>query len=93
VLDLIEEFRQMVVDRTVFGLVNKGVPINVDQRGNLTEETRKTLAEKVLERLDGLERYEGKKHKLRTIMQCQARNIASFVRGERPTYRPFVGGW
>jgi len=93
VLDLIEEFRQMVVDRTVFGLVNKGVAVAVDGRGNLTEQTRKTLAQKVLDRLEGLERYEGKKHRLRTIIQGQARKLATFVRGERSKYLPFIGGW
>lgn len=37
VLDLIEEFRQMVVDRTLIGLVNKGVKIAQEERGGLTD--------------------------------------------------------
>ncbi|MFN8485244.1 MAG: CRISPR-associated endonuclease Cas1 [Anaerolineae bacterium] len=93
VLDLIEEFRQPAVDRTVFGLLNKGVAIEVDEEGRLTLETRRTLAEKVLARQAGLERYEGKKHTLKAILACQAAHIATFVRGERPTYQPFVAGW
>ncbi|MGH2592581.1 MAG: CRISPR-associated endonuclease Cas1, partial [Anaerolineae bacterium] len=40
-LDFIEEFRQPVVDRTVFGLVNKGVKLEQDERGLLTVETRR----------------------------------------------------
>lgn len=71
-LDLIEEFRQMVVDRTVLALLGRGVELRVDDAGRLDEPTRKTLAEKVFERLDGEEPYEGKRHKLRTILQMQA---------------------
>ncbi|HDN80362.1 MAG TPA: CRISPR-associated endonuclease Cas1, partial [Chloroflexi bacterium] len=94
VYDLVEEFRQTVVDRTVFGLLNKGVEFKVGDDGLLVEKTRKLLAEKVLERLnEGEERYEGKRHKLRTIIQSQARHIATFVRGERPAYKPFVARW
>ncbi|MER3513307.1 MAG: CRISPR-associated endonuclease Cas1, partial [Chloroflexota bacterium] len=44
VLDLIEEFRQAVVDRTVLGLVNKGVALEQDEEGRLTEGTRRMLA-------------------------------------------------
>jgi CRISPR-associated protein Cas1 len=93
VLDLIEEFRQPVVDRTVLGLVNRGVDIELDAEGRLVEETRKLLATKVLERLEGAERYESKKHKLRVILHRQAQHVATFVRGERAVYRPFISGW
>lgn len=92
-LDLIEEFRQAVVDRTVIGQVNKGVAVELDEAGRLTEATRRRLAEKVLERLESTEGYEGKRHPLRHIIQCQARHLATFVRGERPAHEPFVQGW
>ncbi len=92
-LDLIEEFRQAVVDRTVFGLVNKGVRIGQDERGLLTQETRRMLAEKVLARLEKPARYEKKRLPLRGILQSQARHLATFLRGERQGYRPFVAGW
>ncbi|MDP2934861.1 MAG: CRISPR-associated endonuclease Cas1 [Dehalococcoidia bacterium] len=92
VLDLIEEFRQMVVDRTVFGLLNKGVKLEMEE-GRLVEASRRLLAERVNERLDGEEPYEGKKHKLRTILASQARHVATFVRGDGGAYRAFVGRW
>jgi len=92
VLDLIEEFRQMVVDRTIFGLLNKGMEITLED-GRLSDASRKLLAEKVLERLEGEEIFEGKRHQLKTILQMQARHIATFVRGERKEYQPFVGRW
>ncbi len=94
VLDLIEEFRQGVVDRTLIGLVNRHVPFKQDEESLLTQETRSRIAEKVLERLDGsAELYEGKRQALRFILQCQARHLASFLRGDREQYTPFVAGW
>ncbi|HLH72170.1 MAG TPA: CRISPR-associated endonuclease Cas1 [Chloroflexota bacterium] len=92
-LDLIEEFRQMVVDRTVLALLGRGVDLKVDEAGRLDDATRKLLAEKLFERLDSEEPYEGKRHKLRTIIQSQARHLATFVRRERPGYRAWVGRW
>ncbi|RKY70025.1 MAG: CRISPR-associated endonuclease Cas1 [Candidatus Latescibacterota bacterium] len=91
VLDLIEEFRQQVVDRTVFGLVNRGYKPKMEQE-RLSDQTRKEFAHKILDRLEGGERYEGKVHKLRTIIQMQARHLAMFFRGER-RYKAFVGSW
>ncbi len=93
VLDLIEEFRAPVVDRTVLGLANKGVALEQDERGYLTEATRRMLAERVLERLAAMERYEQKRHALRSIIQMQARHVATFVRGEREAYEPFLASW
>ena len=92
-LDAIEEFRQPIVDRTIFGLVNKGVKIAQDERGFLVEETRKMLAEKVLNRLETAESYEKKNVPLRVIMQTQARHMATFLRGERSEYAAFVMEW
>ncbi len=92
-LDFIEEFRQPVVDRTVFGLVNKGVKLEQDERKRFTPETTKMLAAKILDRLESNETYEGKKHPLRVIVQSQARHLATFLRGERAQYEPFVMSW
>lgn len=93
-LDAIEEFRAPIVDRTIFGLLNRNVELRVEtETGRFDPATRRILAEKVLERLDnGVERYEGKKHKLRTIIQSQAARLATAVRGEG-RYVPFVSSW
>lgn len=93
VLDLIEEFRQPVVDRTVFAILNKGTAIKLDEKGRLTDETRQTLVSKIIERLDKPEKYGAKKQPLRFILQQQARQIATFVRGDRASYRGFVVKW
>lgn len=93
IFDLIEEFRQAVVDRTILGLVTRGVAIDQDEDGRLDETTRRKLAEKLFERLDATELYEGKRQPLRIILQSQARHLATFLRGDRPAYEPFVAGW
>lgn len=93
VLDLIEEFRQTVVDRTIIGMVNKRMPLDQDENQLLTETTRRKIAEKVLERAESSELYEKKRQALRFILQSQARHLALFVRGERERYEPFVASW
>ena len=93
VFDLIEEFRTVVVDRTVVGMTTKGMKLEMDETGRLTEEARRSVAEKVLERLDAAERYEKKRQPLRVVLQSQARHIATFVRGDRAVYEPFIARW
>ncbi len=93
VYDLVEEFRQSVVDRTVMGIFNLGVAMALDERGRLVDDARKTLAEKVIGRLDAAEPYEGKRHPLRAIIQMQARHLATYLRGDRAEYTGFVASW
>ncbi|MEW5897565.1 MAG: CRISPR-associated endonuclease Cas1 [Bacillota bacterium] len=91
ILDLIEEFRPAVVDRTIISLFTRGGAVAMEE-DKITPESRREIARRVLERLDGEENYEGKKYKLRTIIQMQSRRLASYLRGEAK-YRPFVAGW
>jgi len=93
VLDLIEEFRQPVVDRTLFAMLNKGTAINLDDKGRLTDKTRQALIDKIFERLEKPEKYGPKKLPLRFIIQQQARQLATFVRGDRAHYRGFEVKW
>lgn len=90
VFDLIEEFRAAAVDRTVLGLVNKGVALGQDEQGFLTEETRRLLADKVGQRLDTAVVYQQKRHTLRHIIQTQARALATYLRGDRDEYLPYL---
>ncbi len=92
-LDLIEEFRQVAVDRVVFGLVNRDFIVEQDKEGMLTVETRKRFAEKVLNHLEIEVPYQGQKHPLRAVTQSQAREIAAYVRGHRTEYVPYKATW
>jgi len=92
-LDFIEEYRSLAVDRTVIGLANKHVTFAQDDRKMLTADTRKVLAEKIRERMEGELNYEGKRHSLKNVMQKQARHLATFLRGERSEYLPLTFEW
>jgi CRISPR-associated protein Cas1 len=93
VFDLIEEFRQTVVDRTVLAIFNRGTAIRLDERQRLVDEARQVISDHFFKRLDATELYADKRHPLRQILQMQARHLATFLRGERPTYEAFVASW
>ncbi len=91
VLDLAEEFRQPVVDRTVVAHLNLGEPVGMKD-GMLDEETKRRLVERLHERLVSQEGYRGKKHQVRSIIQMQARRLAAYLRAE-DDYRSFSFKW
>jgi CRISPR-associated protein Cas1 len=93
-LDLIEEFRQAVVDRTLLGLVGNRVALATLDNGLLDDATRRMLAQKFVARIEeSTERYASAQHSLREVIQTQARHIATFVRTDRPAYEGFVARW
>lgn len=91
VLDLVEEFRQPVVDRAVLSAVNLGISVQMEG-GLLDKDSRDLVASRVLDRLVATERHCGKEYQVRSIIQMQARKLASFLRGGTP-YRPFRFKW
>jgi CRISPR-associated protein Cas1 len=91
VLDLIEEFRQPVVDRAVIAALTKGTKLET-REGLLTDESRRAVASAVLERLEGESGFRGRTYRLKSIIQIQARNLAAFLRGGE-AYRPFTFKW
>ena len=91
VLDLVEEFRQPVVDRAILTWLNKGGRLRL-QKGMLDGESRESVAARVLLRLNTTERHRGKSHEVRSIIQMQARLASSALRGLRD-YRPFAFQW
>ncbi|HXG53733.1 MAG TPA: CRISPR-associated endonuclease Cas1 [candidate division Zixibacteria bacterium] len=91
VLDLVEEFRQPVVDRSVIACVNLGMDIGMKD-GLLDAETRRRIGERIIERLYTEEPYRGKQYQIRSIIQMQARRLAAFLRGAGP-YKAFSFKW
>jgi CRISPR-associated protein Cas1 len=91
VLDLVEEFRQPVVDRAVIATINLGQSFEMEG-GLLDAESRKNIAAKILDRLETKAALNGKTYQIRSIIQIQARNLAGFLRGERE-YKPFRFKW
>lgn len=93
VLDLIEEFRQVAVDRVVLGLVARSYTVDLDEHGRMSEETRTHFAHHILQHLETGVRYDSKRYPLRHIIQMQARHLAAFLRGETETYTPYRAEW
>ena len=91
-LDLVEEFRQPVVDRAIFGWILRGGHPSTSSNGMLDAATKSEVAGRVLARMNATELHRGKEHQVRSIIQMQARLCASAVRGLRP-YRPFSFKW
>jgi CRISPR-associated protein Cas1 len=91
VLDLVEEFRQPVVDRTVIAFTNLGQQVAMSD-GMLDEATRKAIGQKILERLGSRELFRGQQYQIRSIIQMQARALVSFLR-RKGFYRPFSFRW
>lgn len=92
VLDLVEEFRQPVVDRTVIAHINLGEVVALKDNGLLDEDTRARYAAKILERLESRETVNGKKYQIKSIIQMQARSLCAFLRREGE-YKPFRFKW
>ena len=91
VLDMVEEFRQPVVDRAILTWLNKGGRLKL-VKGMLDGESKENVASRVLLRLNSTERHRGRMHEVRSIVQMQARLAASAMRGQKP-YRPFSFQW
>jgi CRISP-associated protein Cas1 len=91
VLDLVEEFRQPVVDRTIIAFTNLGQQAVMND-GMLDESTRRAIGQKVLERLSTRESFRGQQYQIRSIIQMQARSLVSFLR-RKSAYRPFSFHW
>ena len=91
VLDLVEEFRQPIVDRGLFTWLNKGGKLGLE-KGLLNNSSREEVAARVLTRLTSTEQHRGKRHQVRSIIQMQARLAAAAFRGWK-NYRPFAFQW
>ncbi|MCI0353167.1 MAG: CRISPR-associated endonuclease Cas1 [Acidobacteriales bacterium] len=93
VLDLTEEFRAPVVDRTVLAAIRlrqlqpQGTP------GPLAPDVRAVLVDLLLRRLESKERFQGGDYQVRSIIQRQARSVASFLQGRSERYQPFRFKW
>lgn len=98
VLDLMEEFRQQLIDKTVIGLVAKGEVKASDfsmEEGvcKLGDSTRKLLLKEVLERFERYVRYKDERRRWTDVILVQARDVAGFLRSELASYEGFHLRW
>ncbi|GDY31827.1 CRISPR-associated endonuclease Cas4g/Cas1g [Gandjariella thermophila] len=96
-LDLAEEFRPLIADSVVLGLINKGEITTADflrRAGavSLTPDGRRTVLRAYERRLDTEIRHPlfGYKISYRRVLDLQARLLAAVLVGEIPQYTPMV---
>ncbi|MCZ7581418.1 MAG: CRISPR-associated endonuclease Cas1 [Fimbriimonadaceae bacterium] len=82
VLDLMEEFRPVVADRVVFGLVAKGWKIGQEENGWLDMPTKRRLIQAIGERWGARVLHQARKLQLRSVLQLQARDAARHFQGK-----------
>ncbi|MDM7918113.1 MAG: CRISPR-associated endonuclease Cas1 [Methanosarcina sp.] len=98
VYDLMEEFRQQVVDKSVIKLFSlKRVSCEDFSLENgvckINDKARKLLLSEVLNKLESQVKYEGKSVKWTDLILKQAYSVAKFLRGESEEYRAFRLRW
>ena len=80
--DLIEPFRQQIVDKTIIGLVNrKQVTLNdIDKRNNTIKlEARKIIIKKILSKIYSTITYEDKTISYSDLIRKQSKNIVEVL--------------
>jgi CRISPR-associated protein Cas1 len=100
VLDLMEEFRQQVVDRTVITLLSKGVikpdevlAVERAEEGRvLDRNVVKIILTSLQERLDTKVMFIGQRAPIKRFVYSQARRVTRFLLRETD-YAPFTLGW
>jgi len=100
VLDMMEEFRQQLIDRTLMGLITKGVikPDEIIDEGHvedgrvLSKEVIKVLLASFEERLESEVMFNGQKGSLKSFIHQQPRCVVRFLLKETD-YAPFCLGW
>ena len=92
VFDLIEEFRQQAVDRVIIAMIMKNKNLKADN-GLLDDHTRKLVAQKVIDRINTVEKFRKREMRFFEIIQAQARALVKFLeKGENP-YKPYMPKW
>jgi CRISPR-associated protein Cas1 len=100
VLDMMEEFRQQLVDRTLIGLITKNVikpneiivADSVEEGRVLSKDVIKVLLASLQERLDSEVMFNGQKGSLKSFIHLQPRCMVRFLLKEAD-YSPFCLGW
>ena len=89
---VLQHQHSQTVDRIVIAMVQKHLPLSVDEKGYLTTDTRVALASNVLERFNRYEKYRGEEIRFEQVIVRQASEIASFIT-EHKTFRPYLAKW
>lgn len=93
--DIIEEFRQQIVDKTIFKLINNNQMSekDIDKRNNaLNLETRKLLSSNILDKLHSEINYGGNISSYLELIENQVNGIVEYIINDEK-YRGFYLRW
>jgi len=96
--DLMEEFRQQLVDKTVLAQMTKGIvkPSDFSMKEGtcrLSDDARKGLLRDVLSKFEDFTATGDVRIKWCDLIVSQARNVAKYLRGEAPSYEGYYLRW
>ena len=90
VFDMVELFRQLVVDREIISILNRGTKLT-SNKGRLTKKSVKIITQNVQERLATPTKWRKGRYKLLTIIDEQALEMAHVIKGIKSNFKGFVG--
>lgn len=91
VMDVLEEFRQPIVDRVVLRLAsNLKDPKSIIERRRLKREFRLQVVKALSERLNETTTFHGRSLPFSSHIFLQPKRIADFILGRSPSYIPFT---
>lgn len=98
VLDLMEEWRQPIVDRSIITLISKKVvqKSNIRPEGSgyyLDNFAKHKVVGSVIMRLSNMTTHKNFRHSFSSLVLQQARGVVKFIGGEIENYSPFIYGW
>jgi len=102
VLDIMEEFRQQIVDRTLIGFFTKRTikpeevlasEFEAERKRTLNKKTIHILVNGLLDRLHASVMFGNRKSPIKNFIFYQARMVARFLIKDSSTYQPFTLGW
>jgi CRISPR-associated endonuclease Cas1 len=86
--DMVEEFRQPVVDREILSILAKGTKLT-SSKGKLTQKSIKIISENIQERLVIPTKYKKGKYQITNIIHMQALLLSKVIKSDNKKYRGF----
>lgn len=97
VLDLMEEFRQPVVDRAAISLISKNIVKPEELKSvkgglYLDRSSRHKMIEAISSRLAKIITYRNYRHSFSSLILWQAREVVKYICNQEEVYTPFIYG-
>ncbi len=94
VYDLIEEFRQPIVDRAIITLITRKQldQSSLDTSGQISSRSRQLIYSAIMDRLNSHTQYKDTPQQLKKIIENQTRSVIDFCEN-KGAYTPFIQRW